>query len=75
MLGVRRPLIDIGATRSRYFFSALIFAHRASCAAVIRLRATADTLREGLVPLFPATLPTAFSALTRAHRARVAAAI
>jgi hypothetical protein len=53
----------------------LIFAHRAFCAAAIFLRADADTLRFGVTPLFPETLPVGFSARILAHRARVAAAI
>jgi hypothetical protein len=57
-----------------YFFAALIFAHRAFCAAAIRFRETAETLCCGLTPLFPETLP-AFSARIFAQRARVAAAI
>jgi hypothetical protein len=40
----------------------------------MRLRASADTLRWGLTPLFPETLPAA-SARIFAQRARVAAAI
>jgi hypothetical protein len=58
-----------------YFFAAFTFAHRAFCAAAMRLRAAADIFRRGLTPLFPKTLPTPFSARTLAHRARVAAAI
>jgi hypothetical protein len=54
-----------------YFLAALIFAHRAFCAATIRLRPAAESLRRGLTPLLPA----AFSARIFAQRARVAAAI
>jgi hypothetical protein len=60
--------------RPIYFFAALIFAQRAFCAAAILLRTEADTLRRGLTPLFPETLP-AFSARIFAQRARVAAII
>ena len=41
----------------------------------MRRRAMSDTLGRGDSPPLPATLPAAFSALTFAQRARVAAAI
>ena len=58
-----------------YFFAALIFAQRAFCVVAILLRTEADTLRGGLTPLFPDTLPAAFSARIFAQRAHVAAII
>ena len=60
--------------RPIYYFAALIFAHRAFCAAAIRLLAAADIFLRGLTPLLPALVP-AFSARILAQRARVAAAI
>jgi hypothetical protein len=57
-------------------FAALIFAHRAFCAAAIFLRADADMVRLGAEPVDFATAPTGCEFFRRpAHRALCARAI